>query len=80
MSKSSKIVDLVMDSDGAYAPKDKKVVTKKPKFNDLRKHEKYNKYNVISEVDEFLNGVDIGLDFLESVVPRVDRFLRLKDY
>lgn len=79
MSKSSKIVDLEMSSDGSYSPKgikNTKVVAKK--FKDIQKEERYNKNHVITEADMFLSGIDVGLDLLDEVIPRVDRFLRLR--
>ena len=80
MSKSkSKIVDLVQSEDGTYEPK-----RERGKFNvkgkGLVKHNKDEKpkYIMESHADDFLNGIDIGLDFIDKVMPRVDRFLKLR--
>lgn len=36
------------------------------------------KYILENNADEFLSGIDLGLDFIEKVVPRVERLLRLR--
>jgi hypothetical protein len=74
MSKS-KIVDLEMGSDGSYSPRDIKIKSVvKHKYTDHNRP----KYVQNREVDEFLAGMDVGLNFLDEIVPRVDRFLRLR--
>ena len=76
MSKS-KIVDLEMNSDGAYAPKTTKTKSVvKHKYTDSNSSKP--KYLQHRDVDEFLNGIDVGLDLLDTVVPRIDRFLGLR--
>jgi len=78
MSKiKSKIVDLEMDSDGSYSSKStkKNKAVIKHKYTD---HKNKPKYVQSRDVDEFLSGIDMGLDFLDNVVPRVERFLKLR--
>lgn len=72
MSKPhTKIIDLEVCEDGTYVSKhDKKIVLKKVR----KSKEKYDR----READDFLNGIDAGLDFLDEIVPRVDRFLKLR--
>lgn len=82
MSKShTKVVDLVQSEDGVYEPKrvrDKSVRNSKGKgltrtpINDKPKLLREN------HADEFLMGMDLGLDFIENLMPRVDRFLKLR--
>lgn len=65
--KQEQIVDveLVQDEDGVYVQKTKRhplVIQQKKKQH--------------KNVEEFLDGVDKGFDFLESVGERIDRFLK----
>lgn len=79
MSKS-KIVDLKKCEDGSYSPKREKDKVKNLKGTGLvctSKGEK-PKYILNDEASDFLSGIDAGLDFIENVVPRVDRFLKLR--
>jgi hypothetical protein len=75
MSKNNTIVDLEMDSDGAYAPKSNtnKAVIKAIKVDKPVK-KKYNR----DKADNFIGGLDAGLDFVEEIGLRVDRFFRLR--
>jgi len=70
MSKD-KVVDLEMGSDGAYAPK-----AKTPPKNG---HYKPNKVKGMSGADEFLGGLDGGLDFVEAIKMRVERLIKFGD-
>jgi hypothetical protein len=74
MSKKD-IVDLVPNEDGSYAPKTtaSKAVTKAVKVDKTVK-KKYNR----EKADNFIGGLDAGLDFVEEIGLRVDRFLRLR--
>lgn len=77
MSKS-KIVDLKMSGDGTYSAKP--ITTKAiVKSNKAKMQEKYNKHHSNPGADEFLGGLDIGLDFVEAIKTRVDRIMRLRD-
>lgn len=82
MSKKSKVVDLVLSEDGSYEPKRVKERTR-PKeaigkgLIRVPKDEK-PKYIRENHADEFLSGLDMGLDLLENVMPRINRFLRLR--
>lgn len=78
MSKSSKIVDLEICGDGSYSPKRtiKNIPAKNKNFISHKKDKP--KYLLRNDADDFLNGIDAGLDFLDEIVPRVDRFLRLR--
>ena len=76
MSKAkNKVVDLEMGSDGTYTTKTLKntqaLVRNKPKGGKL-------KYVLENNADQFLGGIDLGLDFLDKIVPRVERFMRLR--
>ena len=78
MSKP-KIVDLVPAEDGSYAPKGSIVPAKsknKKKYD--YKNEKQPKYTVNKEADEFLAGIDVGLDLVDKFVPRLERFLKMR--
>lgn len=70
MSKD-KVVDLEMSSDGTYAPKEKH-----PSKN---VHHKTNKVKGMSGADEFLGGLDGGLDFVEAIKMRVERMIKFSD-
>jgi len=80
MDKQSKVVDLEMSSDGSYSPKRAKnnIPTKHKKFIEHGKNYKNPKYIMRNDADDFLGGIDAGLDFIESVVPRINRFLGLR--
>lgn len=77
MSKdNNKIVDLEMSVDGTYSPKN----TNPPK-SVCKKQEptKQNKYGLTPEADEFLGGLDAGLDFVEQMKIRAIRIIGLRD-
>lgn len=63
---SNEIIDLEMDKDGSYAPKGKP------------KHKVEKKEEVKSDMDNFLHGIDMGLDFIDKVVPRIKRISKLR--
>lgn len=77
---SKKVVDLVVGEDGSYAPKR---VYDRSKPNNTTgivrppKGEK-PKYIMSNDADEFLAGIDVGLDLVEAVGIRVNRFLKLR--
>jgi len=78
MSKQSKIVDLVVSKDGSYSPKNSKSKSvAKHKYTDSNASKP--KYVQSREVDEFLAGMDAGLNLLDEVIPRVKRFLGLRN-
>lgn len=78
MSKP-KIVDLVQNGDGSYEPKGNKKATVPAKNKKTSNGFKDNRqYKVSTEADEFLAGIDVGLDFIDKVVPRVERFFKLR--
>ena len=81
MSKKSKVVDLVLNENGSYEPKrerDRTIHNSKGKGLVKAKMGEKPKYLRENHADEFLSGIDIGLGLLESVMPRIDRFLRLR--
>jgi hypothetical protein len=82
MSKS-KIVDLVASEDGTYSPKDTLNINKISKLKGIKpinkKEEEFNKHHVRTEADEFLSGMDVGLDFVEAVKIRALRIMGLRD-
>jgi len=78
---STKIIDLEKNSDDEYTPKrsrNRSIPNSKGKG--LVKTPKGEKSATFREnhADEFLNGIDAGLDLIEKVMPRLDRFLRLR--
>lgn len=73
MSNQSKIVDLEMGADGAYTPKN--VKAQKPCEP---VHKKQEMKHVTNQADEFLSGLDEGLDFVENISRRVDRMFKLR--
>jgi len=81
MSKP-KIIDLEIDKDGSYSPKDNKTkaVTKTvhKKSNGYSANGKH-KYMMPSGVDEFLSGMDVGLDLVDAIKVRAIRILGLRD-
>lgn len=83
MSKS-KIVDLVVSDDGTYSPKFHskkpitKAITKLPKSKQQEFQAK-TKYNRSAGADEFLSGLDAGLDFVEAIKSRALRVIGLRD-
>jgi hypothetical protein len=81
MSKP-KIVDLQKCEDGSYSPKDNKTkaVTKTAhkKSNGYSANGKH-KYMMPSGVDEFLSGMDVGLDLVDAVKIRAMRIMGLRD-
>ena len=77
---SKKIIDLEKHTDGTYSPKhvNHNVRNSKGKgLIHLRSGEK-PKYIMHDDASEFLGGIDAGLDLIDSVVPRIERFLRLR--
>jgi hypothetical protein len=65
------IIDLVLDDDGSYSQRE----TKYSKKKDTGKIT----YIQHKNADEFLAGLDAGLDFVEGMKKRIDRALKLKD-
>lgn len=82
----SKVVDLVVGEDGAYEPKRVNVKNKPHNVSKEFKHIANNKvgkgekrkYILLNEADDFLHGVDAGLDFLDEMMPRVERLFKLR--
>jgi hypothetical protein len=65
------VVDLVPSEDGSYVPKNsKKEVVKQVK--PVKK--KYDR----RKADDFLSGLEEGLNFVEQINPLVNRFLKLR--
>lgn len=79
MSRPKKVVDLVVGEDGTYAPQKAYKKPKPTKTGIVRTPigEK-PKYLLGCDADEFLAGVDVGLDFVDAVSLRVSRFLKLR--
>jgi hypothetical protein len=82
MSKKSKVVDLVLNEDGEFEPirESDKFQGSRGKGKGLIKTPMWEKPKYIREnqADEFLSGIDTGLDLIERFVPRLERFLRLR--
>lgn len=87
MSKTkSKVVDLERCNDGTYSTKDTLNIKNVKSLKGVVKHKKFiehghsdkQKYLLRSDADDFLSGIDLGLDFIDSVMPRIDRFMKLR--
>jgi len=86
MSKS-KIVDLQKCEDGTYSSKDTLNIKKISKLKGIKPVDnKFNrqlnntkKIELNRGADEFLSGLDIGLDFVEAFKSRAMRIMRLQD-
>ena len=74
MANKKEVVDLVPIGDGSYAPQEHTVPAKKKP--EVKKEKP--KYRVNKEVDEFLAGIDVGLDLIDDVAPRLERFFKLR--
>lgn len=86
MSSKSKIIDLEMGEDGTYSEKSvlpSKPIKKYPKKvignSTIAKNFKKKKDTVPANVDEFFNGLDCGLSFVEELSSRVNRIMNLRD-
>lgn len=83
MSKKSKIVDLVMGEDGTYSEKGTGPSTRKKSSHiggkKIAEAFKSKKDTEPPNVDEFFSGVDSGLNFVENVNRRLNRFMGLRD-
>lgn len=77
MSKD-KIIDLEISTDGTYYTQKSIKPHKSPKPPKIV-HNKQEIKQVNSQADEFLGGLDVGLDFVESIGIRVNRILNLRD-
>jgi hypothetical protein len=78
--KTPKVIDLEPCSDGSYAQANTKSKAHHKTKGGLIKTPIGEKPKYIREnhADEFLRGVDAGLDFLDSIVPRVERLFKLR--
>lgn len=72
------IVDLVAGKDGVYSTESKHHPVPKKRDNKLPK---YVKRAPVSRenMDEFFDGMDVGLEFLEGMQSRIDRMFKLRD-
>ena len=75
----SKIVDLQKCEDGTYSPSKKSKTKAIVKSDKVKMQEKYNKHHANPGADEFLAGIDVGLDFVEAVRSRVTRIMGMRD-
>jgi hypothetical protein len=64
------IVDLVPSEDGTYAPKNSNNAVSK----EVKPKKKYDRH----KADDFVSGMNAGLEFLEEIGPMVSRFLKLR--
>jgi hypothetical protein len=83
MSKS-KIVDLELSGDGTYSPKNTKEtkVSKAKSTKVVIKKSQYVQNKSLymhNHADEFLVGLDAGLDFVEAMKSRAIRIMGLRD-
>lgn len=76
---NDKVIDLEMCEDGTYVEKKNKASkTSKPSKPSKTICTKTKTNNSKNNTDEFLGGIDTGLEFIESVIPRVSRLLKLR--
>lgn len=73
----SKIVDLEISRDGTYSTKDAKTRNIATSPTHKRTDKNKPKYVPHKDADEFLSGLDAGLDFVESIKVRALRVLSL---
>jgi len=74
-----KIVDLEICEDGTYSPKQTKSSTKAVTKTVHKEKSSKPRHIVPSGVDEFFEGIDIGLDLLDAVKIRTMRVMGLRD-
>lgn len=91
MSTKSKIVDLVLGEDGSYSEKGMKPSTSKgTKCTKNTKGKQIGSSKIAQEfkskknieppnVEEFFNGLDSGINFLEGISRRISRIVSLRD-
>jgi hypothetical protein len=72
--KEKDIVDLIPSEDGVYSTKDTRHLTTVKKKVSKEKEVKKTYKNM----DDFFEGVDAGLDFLEGMDKRLKRILKLR--
>ena len=72
-----KIVDLELSEDGTYGTEMSKTKAV-AKVKVVAKHIR-NKHMIPSGADEFLSGLDVGLDFVEAMKSRAMRIIGLRD-
>lgn len=79
MSKSTKVVDLVPSEDGSYRSKQSKL--KNAAISPMHRPTDKNKPKYVphKDADEFLAGIDAGLDFVEAMKSRAMRIIGLRD-
>ena len=73
MSKDKEIVDLVPGEGGVYSTESTR--HSKPK-EESKKLNKKNDNN--DNVERLFEGMDLGLDFVESISKRIERILKLR--
>ena len=80
MPKQSKIVDLEVCEDGSYSSKGTKAkAVVKSAHSKGHKTNGKHKYMISSGVDEFLSGIDVGLDLVENIKVRAIRMMGLRE-
>lgn len=72
---SKKTVNLKKGEDGVYRPEGKESDNENERVPKYKDGKEFNE----SYVDDFLSGVDIGLDFIDKVVPRLERIAKLRE-
>lgn len=80
MSKEKEIVDLIPSEGGVYSIESRHHPVLKKRDSKFPKP-KYVKHAPVSRenIDEFFDGMDVGLDFLEGMQKRIGRMLKLRD-
>ena len=73
---NTKVIDLELNSEGAYSEAGKEIKRNVTTVKSKQRTKVSQKRQDNS--DTFLGGIDIGLDLIEKVVPRVERFLKLR--
>jgi hypothetical protein len=83
----SKVVDLQKCEDGTYSHKDTLNIKKISKLKGIKSivkkenisYKDKSKHMIPSGADEFLTGLDAGLDFVEAMKSRALRIMGLRD-
>lgn len=79
MSKD-KTIELKIGEDGVYSPSVKEIKTKAvTKYTKQSQEQKKPKYGLSKDVDEFLAGLDVGLDLVDGIKVRAMRIMGLRD-
>lgn len=79
MGKSSKVIDLVASEDGTFEPKQTKGSNNTAIAKTHKHKENKHRGTGTAPADEFLAGIDAGLDFVDAVKIRALRIMGMRD-